>query len=229
MRDNIDPRFDYAQALSGPVPDYLEEVERQTFLKTMAPQMLSGKLQGRLLSLLSNLVKPKTILEIGTFTGYSALCLAEGLAANGHVHTIEGNKEAAYWASRNFAASPFADRITLHVGQAKDLLPTLPERFDLIFLDGDKRGYPEYFDLLIARLNPGGLLLADNILWDGKVSKSGKPDPDVAALRAYNELVANDPRVNVVVLPLRDGLSIASKGVGFQPTSGVRASSPDTR
>ena len=216
MRDDIDPRFDYAEALSGPIPDYLEEVERQTFLKTMAPQMLSGKLQGRLLSLLSNLVKPKTVLELGTFTGYSALCLAEGLTEGGELHTIEGNKEVAYWASRNFTASPYADQIMLHVGQAKELLPTLPAHFDLIFLDGDKRSYPEYFELLIDRLTPGGLLLADNILWDGKVSRSGKPDPDVEALRAYNGLVANDPRVNAVVLPLRDGLSIATKTEAFK-------------
>ena len=209
MRDDIDPRHDYAEALSGPIPEYLYKVERQTFLKTMAPQMLSGRLQGRLLSLLSHLHRPTTILELGTFTGYSALCLAEGLAEGGTVHTIEGNPEVAYWAARNFAASPYADQIQLHVGQANDILPTLPEIFDLVFLDGDKRGYPDYFRTLVDRLAPGGLLVADNILWDGKVSKSGKPDPDVAALRAYNELVAADSRLASVVLPIRDGLSVA--------------------
>jgi predicted O-methyltransferase YrrM len=211
MRDDLDPRYDYAEELSGPVPDYLLEVERQTFLKTMAPQMLSGRLQGRLLSLLSKLRRPKRILELGTFTGYSALCLAEGLAPDGELHTTEGNAEAAFWARRNFAASPFADQLHLHVGQASDLLPDLPKTFDIIFLDGDKRGYPEYFELLIDRLSPGGLLLADNILWDGKVSKDGKPDADVVALRRYNELVAADERLEVVVLPLRDGLSVARR------------------
>lgn len=211
MRDLIDPRHDYAESLSGPLPDYLLEMERQTFLKTMAPQMLSGRLQGRLLSMLSSLLRPQRILELGTFTGYSALCLAEGLTADGELHTIEGNRETAFWARKNFAASPFTDRINLHVGQAADILPTLPDTFDMVFLDGDKRGYPEYFDQLIDRITPGGLLLADNILWDGKVSKGGKPDPDVEALRRYNELVLADERVEVVVLPIRDGLSIARR------------------
>jgi len=149
--------------------------------------------------------------EVGTFTGYSALCLAEGLAPNGELHTIEGNAETAYWAQHNFATSPFANQLHLHVGQAKELLHNLPATFDLIFLDGDKRGYPEYFKLLIDRLTPGGLLLADNILWDGKVSKDGKPDADVVALRRYNELVFADERLSSVVLPLRDGLSVARK------------------
>ena len=211
MRDDIDPRYEYAEALSGPVPDYLLEVERQTFLKTMAPQMLSGQLQGRILSLLSKMLRPKTVLEVGTFTGYAALCLAEGLAPGGRLHTVEGNRETAFLARKNFAASPFADRIELHVGQARELLPALPPVFDLVFLDGDKRGYPDYFHELVGRLSPGGLLLADNILWDGKVSASGKHDPDVAALRAYNELLAADDRVEVVVLPLRDGLSVARR------------------
>ena len=211
LRDTIDPRFEYAEALSGPVPDYLLEVERQTFLKTMAPQMLSGRLQGRLLAMLSHLVRPTAVLEIGTFTGYSALCLAEGLAAGGRVHTIEGNRENAFWAARNFAASPLSERMELHVGQAATILPQLPPVFDLIFLDGDKRGYPEYYRQLVDRLNPGGLLLADNILWDGKVGRNGKEDADALALSTYNELVAADERVEVVVLPLRDGLSIARR------------------
>lgn len=211
MRDTIEPRHDYAESLSGPIPAYLLAVERQTFLKTMAPQMLSGRLQGRLLAMFSSILRPWRILELGTFTGYSALCLAEGMAADGELHTIEGDRENAYWAGQNFAASPFNDQINLHVGQAEDILPTLPETFDLIFLDGDKRGYPGYFHQLIHRLNPGGLLLADNILWDGKVSKDSKPDPDVAALRRYNELVLADNRVEVVVLPIRDGLSVARR------------------
>lgn len=211
MRDEIDPRYEYAEALSGPVPDYLAAVERQTFLKTMAPQMLSGRLQGRLLSMLSHLVKPTCILELGTFTGYSALCLAEGLAEHGELHTIEGNRETAFWARENITASPFSTKIHLHIGQAEDLLPTLPQRFDLIFLDGDKRGYPDYFHALIDRLHPGGLLLADNILWDGRVNISGRTDADVEALRAYNQLLLADGRVEVVVLPLRDGLSVARR------------------
>ncbi|MEM9929316.1 MAG: O-methyltransferase, partial [Bacteroidota bacterium] len=170
-----------------------------------------GRLQGRLLAMLSKLQRPKTILEVGSFTGYSALCLAEGLAPGGMLHAIEGDREVAYWAAQNFAASPFSNQIELHVDQAKSVIQGLPGHFDLVFLDGDKRGYPDYFHLLIERLLPGGLLLADNIMWDGKVNKKGKPDPDVAALRAYNELLKDDTRVEVVVLPLRDGLSIARK------------------
>lgn len=211
MRDDIDPRHDYAESLSGPIPDYLMAVERQTFLKTMAPQMLSGRLQGRLLAMLSKIHQPKTILELGTFTGYATLCLAEGLAGGGEIHTIEGNRETAFWASQNFATSPFGSQIQLHNGQAKDILPTLPEYFDLIFLDGDKRGYPDYFHQLVDRLNPGGLLLADNILWDGRVNVPADKDPDVQALNTYNQLLLTDERVEVVVLPIRDGLSVARK------------------
>jgi predicted O-methyltransferase YrrM len=211
MRDNINPIYEYAESLSGPTPSYLHEVERQTYLKTMAPQMLSGGLQGRLMSMFSKLRRPETILEVGTFTGYSALCLAEGLAPGGKLHTIEGSPEMAFLAQKNIAASPFADSIELHIGQALDLLPGLPPVFDLVFLDGDKRGYPEYFHQLVDRLSPGGLLLADNILWDGKVSAAGKPNLDVQALRAYNQLLADDDRIEVVVLPFRDGLSVARR------------------
>lgn len=211
MRDNIDLTFEYAESVSGPTPDYLDEVERQTYLKTMAPQMLSGRLQGRLLAMLSKLRQPATILEFGTFTGYSALCLAEGLTPDGVIHSIEGNKEMAFLARENFANSPYAGRIKLHVGQAADLFPALTGPFDLIFLDGDKRSYPDYYPDLIDRLTPGGLLLADNILWDGKVSASGKLDADAQALRNYNQLLAEDPRMEVVVLPLRDGLSVGRK------------------
>lgn len=211
MRDDIDPRYDYAEASSGPLPPYLLEVERQTFLRTMAPQMLSGRLQGRLLAMLSRLHRPRRVLELGTFTGYSALCLAEGLAPGGELHTIEGDAEAAFWAARHFAASPYASRITLHRGEAADLLPTLPGPWDMIFLDGDKRSYPEHFGALVDRLTPGGLLLADNVLWDGKVSKGPRADPTARALRRYNELAATDARVSCVVLPLRDGLSVVRK------------------
>jgi predicted O-methyltransferase YrrM len=211
MRDNIDPIYEYAESVSGPVPTYLHEVERQTYLKTMAPQMLSGRLQGRLLAMLSKLCRPTTVLEFGTFTGYSALCLAEGLAPGGMIHTIEGNEEMAFLARGNFAATPYAKQIEIHVGQAADLFPALTGPFDLIFLDGDKRSYPNYYPDLIDRLTPGGLLLADNILWDGKVSASGKMGADTQALRTYNQLLAEDTRMEVVVLPLRDGLSVGRK------------------
>ncbi|WP_420459461.1 O-methyltransferase [Neolewinella sp.] len=210
-RDRIDPLRDYAEAMSGPIPNYLEEVERQTYLKTVAPQMMCGRLQGRLLALLSKLQQPTRILEIGTFTGYATLCLAEGLGEEGTVDTIEGDAEVAFWARRNFAASPFADRINLHLGQAKEVLNRLAGPYDIIFLDGDKRAYPDYLPLLLSRLRVGGLLLADNVLWDGRVGGKTRDD-DAAALQSYNKLVYQNDRLENLILPLRDGLSVAWLG-----------------
>ena len=169
MRDDINHLVEYAEALSGPVPEYLYQLERQTFLKTISPQMLSGRLQGRLLSLLSKLLRPKRILEVGTFTGYSALCLAEGLAPDGELHTIEGDKEVAFIADRFFQVSPFKNRIRLHRSKAQKTIANIPGNFDLVFLDADKRNYANYFHDLIDRVNPGGLLISDNVLWDGRV------------------------------------------------------------
>ncbi len=210
QRDRPDPRADYASSVSGSVPPYLLHVERQTYLKTLAPQQMSSRLQGRILAMLSSLRQPHRLLEIGTFTGYATLCLAEGLAENGTIDTIEGDPEMAWLAYRHFRASPFADQIRLHVGQANDLLAELPGSYDLIFLDADKRGYPGYVERLVNRLTPGGLLLADNVLWDGKVGKRER-DTDSHALHHYNRLLQEDPRVSVVVLPLRDGLSLARR------------------
>lgn len=210
MRDAIDPRFDYAESLSGPLPDYLLTVERQTHLKTIAPQMMSGRLQGRILALLAKLTRPHRILEIGTFTGYATLCLAEGLRPGGRIVSVEGDPEHAARARRHFAASPFAGVIDLRQAEARDCLPDLTGPFELIFLDGDKRGYPEYFPLLVERLAPAGLLIADNVLWDGKTSR--KSDDEVARkLQAYNQLTATHPLLETVVLPFRDGLSICRK------------------
>lgn len=210
LRDRIDQSFDYAESLCGPIPDYLLEIERQTHLKTLAPQMMCGRLQGRLLAMLSALQKPRRILEIGTFTGYATLCLAEGLPPTGSLDTIEGNAEVAYLARQHFALSPYESRIELHTGQAAELLPTLTGPYDIIFLDGDKRGYPNYFSELMRLLAPGGLLLTDNVLWDGKLGTKF-PDPAISALQEYNSLVADDERLSVVVLPVRDGLSVARR------------------
>ncbi|MBB4079978.1 putative O-methyltransferase YrrM [Lewinella aquimaris] len=212
QRDRHDPPAEYAERMSGPVPDYLHRVERQTYLKTVAPQMITGSLQGRMLALLATLQHPVRVLELGTFTGYGTLCLAEGLATGGTIDTVEGNPEMAWLAERHFADSPFADSINLHVGQISDWLPKLTGPFDLIYVDADKQSYPYYFGILVDRLRPGGLLLADNVLWDGKVGSKG-PDPDAAALREYNRLVLEDPRLEVVVLPIRDGLSVARKSL----------------
>lgn len=211
MRDDINPLVEYAEALSGPIPPYLLELERQTFLKTMAPQMMSGRLQGRILSLLSKLLRPQRILEVGTFTGYSALCLAEGLVEGGELHTIEGNPEVAFIADQFFRASPFREKIKLHRSNADDAIAMLSGSFDLVFLDADKRNYPHYFATLIDRVNPGGLLISDNVLWDGRVIDDADTDPDVRALAAYNQLLADDPRVELLILPIRDGLSVCRR------------------
>ncbi|WP_238751475.1 O-methyltransferase [Neolewinella maritima] len=206
----MDPTAAYAEAYSGPVPDYLHDVARQTHLRTVAPQMMSSRLQGRLLALLSTLQRPERILEIGTFTGYATLCLAEGLAENGRIDTIEGDEEMAFLARRHFAASPYADRITLHGGQAQTVLANLLGPYELIFLDADKRGYPDYLPSLIERLRPGGLLLADNVLWDGAAGAKAS-DKSAAALHRYNVLVHQDERLVNLILPLRDGLSVARR------------------
>ena len=209
-RDRIDPRVDYATALSGRIPDYLHYVERQTHLKTIAPQMMSDRLQGRVLALLSKLVQPRRILELGTFTGYATLCLAEGLTPDGHLDTIEGDPELAHLARTHLLASPYADRITLHEREVAAVLPQLTGAYDIIFLDADKRAYPEYLPRLLTLLAPGGLLVADNVLWDGRAGKKIR-DADADALRRYNELVYKNQQLDPLVLPIRDGLSIARR------------------
>lgn len=211
MRDDINPLTEYAESLSGPIPDYLRQLERQTFLKTISPQMMSGGLQGRILALLSKLLRPERILEIGTFTGYSALCLAEGLAPDGVLHTIEGNEEVAFIADQFFKQSPFKGSIRLHRSNADEAIAMIPGNFDLVFLDADKRNYPNYYQVLIDRLNPGGLFISDNVLWDGRVIDDQDTDPDVRALDDYNRLLASDPRVELVLFPVRDGLSVARR------------------
>lgn len=209
-RDRIDPLVDYAEALSGPVPAYLHYVERQTHLKTIAPQMMSGRLQGRLLALLSKLCQPRRVLELGTFTGYATLCLAEGLGKEGYIDTIEGDAELALLARRHVDGSPYADRIRLHVAPARTVIAGLRGPYDMIFLDGDKRGYPDYLPLLLPLLAPGGLLLADNVLWDGRAGSKTR-EKDARALRRYNELVYQHPQLDTVLLPIRDGLSVARR------------------
>lgn len=190
----------------------LQELNRETHQKILKPRMISGHLQGRLLSLLSKLIKPENILEIGTFTGYSALCLAEGLSKTGTLHTIDRNEELYDIQKKYFARSPYASQIIQYTGNAVDLISEIDQKFDLVFIDADKKNYPVYFDLIMPKLKRGGVLLSDNVLWYGKVLKStSKGDADTAALKAFNQKLARDPRLENILLPLRDGLLISRK------------------
>jgi predicted O-methyltransferase YrrM len=174
--------------------------------------MISGAYQGRLLSLISKIINPKKILEIGTFTGYSTLCLAEGLDENGQIHTIDVNEELYDLQRKYFKKSPFNDNITQHLGNALDIIPKLDQEFDLIFLDADKINYPKYLELLINKLKKGGVLLSDNVLWDGKVlNEISQNDISTKAIVEYNKLLNNKLEMDSVILPIRDGITISRK------------------
>jgi caffeoyl-CoA O-methyltransferase len=200
---------DYLDHFLTSAPKYLEDLERETYQKTVLPQMISGKYQGRVLSLLSRLKQPKNILEIGTFTGYATLCLAEGLPTDGQIVTIDKNDEFKALQDKYFDLSGYHSQIQQILGNARDVIPTLQKRFDLVFLDADKRYYPEYFELILPKMNQGGVILADNVLWYGKVLNDKAKDAETTAIKKYNEMLANDPRMDVVILPIRDGISMA--------------------
>ncbi|HEX8329454.1 MAG TPA: O-methyltransferase [Hymenobacter sp.] len=205
----------YAELHTAPEPPLLAQLTRETHLQTLLPRMSSGHLQGRLLSLLSHLVRPQRILEIGTFCGYATLCLAEGLADNGLLHTIEIDPEKEARIRRYVAAAGLTGRVRLHIGAALDVLPELVgEVWDLVFIDADKRSNGAYFEAVIEQVRPGGLLVVDNVLWSGKVLpthavKTG--DKDTPLVRAFNDQMAQDARVEPVFLPLRDGLLLLRK------------------
>ena len=208
----------YCEAHTSPPHALLQELERETHLKTIAPQMLSGHLQGQLLRLLSRLLQPALVVEIGTFTGYSAICLAQGLAPGGVLHTIDIDPEFGYLARKYISLAGFENRIRMHLGRAQEIIPTLEGVFDLVFIDAGKQDYAEFYDLVIDRVRPGGLILADNVLWSGKVLNP-KPGDDAAYLHAFNEKVHADPRVENLMLPVRDGLMIVSKSEVRSPKS----------
>lgn len=210
MNQWISAIHDYCQKHSSLPPETLQQLERETHLKTLAPQMLSGTLQGRFLAMISRLIQPKLILEVGTFTGYGAHCLAEGLAADGHLHTIEGNPELVYLITKHLQLAKLDHQVTLHQGDATNIIPTISGEFDLVFLDANKREYAAYFDAVADRIKPGGLLLADNVLWSGKVVR-GATDQDTQTLDAFNKKVLQDERFTNLILPLRDGLMMAQK------------------
>jgi predicted O-methyltransferase YrrM len=202
----------YSEAHTSPESDLLRQLDRDTRAHIMAPRMLSGHLQGRFLSMISWMIRPRRILELGTYTGYSALCLAEGLADDGRLITIDQNEELEEFARSYWAKSPLYDRIDLRIGQAADIIPTLPDTFDLIFIDADKRNNKVYYDLVFEKLRPGGFLLIDNVLWSGKVIDTVKPnDLDTISVVEFNDLIQQDPRVDNVLLPVRDGITIVRK------------------
>tara|TARA_B100000614_G_scaffold248740_1_gene257001 strand:+ start:33 stop:674 length:642 start_codon:yes stop_codon:yes gene_type:complete len=190
--------------------DLLSELNRETWTKVMTPRMLSGHLQGRILSMISNMIKPKTIIEIGTYTGYSALCLAEGLSEKGILHTIDINEEYTSYAHKYFQRSDYTDKITQHIGNALDVIPSISDKVQLVFIDADKENYSNYYNLIFDKLEIDGYIIADNVLWSGKVVED-KMDIETKALDEYNKMIQNDNRVENILLPVRDGLMICKK------------------
>lgn len=209
----IDPALDaYCELNGGEEAWYLKELTSETREKVQMPMMISGHLQGRFLSMLSHLVNPKTIVEIGTYTGYSALCLAEGLADGGMLHTIDIDPYLPEMVHRYIEKAGMLDRITMHHRPALEIIPTLPGPFDLVFIDADKQNYPNYFDAVIDRMRPGGLIIADNVLWSGKILLTAEEQDDATrALAEYARKVKGDPRVEKVMVPIRDGVLIARR------------------
>ena len=190
--------------------DLLKALDRETHQKVLQPRMLSGSYQGRLLALLAKMIEPKKILEVGTYTGYATLCMAEGLATGGSIDTIDYNEELSDIQRRYFDQSPYRSQIVQHLGEAKDVIKTLTGPYDLVFLDADKENYPHYFDLVIDKLETGGVILSDNVLWSGKVLEKAT-DEATSALQEYNHKINTDARVETIILPIRDGLTITRK------------------
>jgi len=191
-------------------PELLAKLTRETFQKILQPRMLSGHFQGRLLSLISKIHRPKNILELGTYTGYSALCLAEGIQKDGELHTIDINEELYDFQRKYFDASNYSKQIFQHLGNALEIIPQLNLKFDLIFLDADKPNYPAYFEMIMEKVNPGAIILTDNVLWSGKVIEEVKEDDiSTKALLAYNDMIAKDERLETILLPIRDGISLS--------------------
>jgi len=197
---------------TSPEDDFLKELDRETHLKVLRSRMLSGHLQGQILSMISCMVKPRYILEIGTFTGYSALCLAKGLAENGQLHTIEIDDELESIARKYFEKSGMGNKIVQHIGDARQVISSLQHTFDLVFIDADKREYCDYYKLVFDRISVGGFLLADNILWNGKVVDPNEiNDEQTRGILDFNNLVHNDIRVKNAILPVRDGIMLIQK------------------
>lgn len=209
----LDPKLDaYVVKHTENEPEALAVLNRKTWLEILNPRMLAGHFQGRVLSMLSHMIQPKNVLEIGTFTGYSAICWAEGLAPEGVIHTIDINEELEDLAKEYAEKSGCKDQITYHIGNAIDIIPTLDLEWDLVFLDADKSNYSNYYDLVFDRVKSGGYIIADNVLWNGKViDESTWEEIDTKAILEFNRKMQDDPRVQNVLFPIRDGLMIARK------------------
>ena len=201
---------DYIEQHSEKEPVLLAALNKETYQKILLPRMLSGHFQGRVLSMLSKLIRPLNILEIGTYTGYSALCLCEGMQEKGQLHTIDIKEELVDFQRKHFDKSPWGNQIVQHLGEAVTIIPTLDIKFDLVFIDADKENYVNYFHLIVPMMNKGGIILSDNVLWSGKVLEEVKPnDKSTPVLLEYNKLLNTDPRVETVLLPIRDGLTVS--------------------
>ncbi|WP_396147328.1 O-methyltransferase [Flavobacterium sp.] len=200
----------YIEHHSQNEPELLVKLFKETHQKILQPRMLSGHFQGRVLCMLSKIIHPKNILEIGTYTGYAALCLAEGMQKEGMLDTIDIKEELVSIQQKYFDLSPWKNQITAHLGNALDIIPTLNKKYDLVFIDADKENYIHYFNLVVPIMNPGGIILSDNVLWSGKVLEELNPkDTSTIVLLEYNQMVNNDTRVETVLLPIRDGLTVS--------------------
>lgn len=207
LSDELDS---YVTQHSENEPELLVELNRETHQKILQPRMLSGHFQGRVLSMLSKIIRPTNVLEIGTFTGYATLCLAEGLAENGTIDTIDNEEELFDFQRKYFDKTQWSSRIIQHLGNGLEIIPTLTKKYDLVFIDADKENYINYFHLIIPMMNKGGIILSDNVLWSGKVLEKVKPgDITTKILLEFNQLLKDDPRVETVLLPIRDGLTVS--------------------
>jgi caffeoyl-CoA O-methyltransferase len=201
---------EYCEAHTSSESALLKSINRDTHAHVLMPRMLSGHLQGRMLTMISQMIRPERILEIGTYTGYSALCLSEGLTKTGNLITIDINEELESRVRKYFEQSPYAKQIDFRIGNALEIIPTLEESFDLVFIDADKINYSRYYDLVLDKVRPGGFILADNVLWSGKIL-APNPDKDTRSILEFNKKVAEDSRVENVLLPVRDGVMVVRK------------------
>ena len=213
MSDIVNNKIeDYIRKNSSKEPEILKDLNKETYLKVLNPRMLSGHIQGRFLSIITKLIKPKKILEIGTYTGYSAICMAEGLIEKGIIHTIDINEELVSIQNKYFAKSKCNNSIIQHVGDARNIIKSINEKFDLVFIDADKENYIKYYELVIEKVKKGGLIIADNVLWTGKVVEPEKDDDELTQyLIDFNKMINEDDRVENIILPLRDGLNVILK------------------